>query len=577
MPEMDQTVAEQMVKGLDEAGIDILFGIDDPPPLFEAIRRSSLRSVIVRDERSGAFMADGYSRARGGVAACTGITGPGATNLATGLLEAFCSSTPLLVVLAEAIGQSYGEKVFQAFDHERFFAPLCKRVVRLESPLSASACITSAAREARQGRPRPVAVLCDKELLGEIIPAGELADAQKIDNAGAAQTKFAGNPDDIETAWQMIIGARRPIVLAGNGVLLADAGEPLVRFAERCNIPVATSMLGKGAIAETHALALGVASAYNGGVHGHGKAVTELLVDADLIITVGSDLDPVTTNEGVWPSPNASVIRIDVDGGELPTVNGRRTLGIWGDAREVLEQLLAARGESWSPLDADWTSGAQSLTQQARAVSQAWDDARDNDRLVWPGLAVREISASLAAGDAIVTDASYSSAWALDRVEQAWPGRYVFAPRGSGVLGWGLPAALGVKLARPASRVVCITGDGGLGFSLGEFETAVRNSLDVTLVVLNNQCFGFQLHGGRLRFGQDFDDLKFADVNFAELARAFGWEGVRVERFADFPESLHEALNSGCASLIELMVDPEARPPLTRFDELLHEGHKLGV
>jgi thiamine pyrophosphate-dependent acetolactate synthase large subunit-like protein len=194
---------------------------------------------------------------------------------------------------------------------------------------------------------------------------------------------------------------------------------------------------------------------------------------------------------------------------------------------------------------------------------------------VWPGAAMRVLGESLGERDAIVTDASFSSSWCIDRIQQRRAGRRLFGPRGSGVLGWGLPAALGIQVQRPHSQVTCVTGDGGLHFSLGEMETALRMGLPVTLVVLNNRSLGFQRQSDRLHEGRDYADLCFDErVDYVDVARGFGWEAVRTETEAELADAYRQARESDAPTLVEVPTDPEVWAPIAKFDGLLtrHPG-----
>jgi acetolactate synthase-1/2/3 large subunit len=556
------TVADHVVQAFEDAGVGLACGLDDPPALFASLRRSAIRTVIVHDERGGAFMVDGYGRASGRLGLCAGVSGPGATNLITGLLEAFQSSTAALAVVGEVSNPKFGRAAFQEAPHEQLLAPVTKQVVRVRRQQDARPAALHAAALATSGRRRPAALLVDADLLWE---DGAAQDGKRAAHLvlGTVGRPLSANGGDLADAAAALVSAKQPVVLAGNGVHLSGGGDVLQQVAEKYRLPIATSLYGKGSVAETLPYAIGVASAYTSGAGGCGRVARQALTEADVVLVVGSDLDPVTTNGGEWPAANATVIRIDIDEAELLTHEGIR---LCGDARSVLEQLLVidvitSRDERYL----EWLDNLCDTASAWREELHAQDLQHQDQDTVWPGAVVQEIAARLLEGDALVTDASYSSAWALDRVCQAWPGRHVFAPRGTGVLGWGLPAALGVKLARPDQRVVCLSGDGGLLFSIGELETAVRENIPITLVVLNNESYGFQRHSAIRRQGEDYADLQINGVAWADVARAFGWRGQRVTSLADFAAAFRESLDGGF-SLLEVAVDKEARPPIASFD-----------
>jgi acetolactate synthase-1/2/3 large subunit len=562
------TVGDRLAETLGGAGVSLVFGIDDPQALYAGLRKHSVRTVIVHDERSGAFMADGYSRASHRLSVCTGIGGPGATNLATGLFEAYCASVPVLAIVGEASSARPDQHAFQALSHESVFSSLTKAVVRLEHDGDPDVAIRHAITLAISGRPRPVLFLARDAHLWEADGRGGSGDAIEPNLLEYPRGRAAADAASLEVARQAIREAKRPAILAGGGVNIAEAHDELLRLAERFDIPVAVSVMGKGAFPETHPLALGVASSYTGGSIGNGVAASQCLCEADLVIVVGSDLDALTTSGGAWPSPAAKMIRIDSDAAELNSGPGIHLLA---DAREALRQLADGDCTQTRPAmpDRDWLSDIQDRVGSIRLAISAYDRSETPEGEVSPGRVVSEMQRHLNEGDAIVTDASYSSAWALDRVCQSWSGRFVFAPRGTGVLGWGLPAAIGVKLARPHSRVVCLTGDGGLHYSLAELETAVRLDLDVTVVLLNNRSFGFQRHSDIARQGADPGDLCFGKtVDYCELARAFGWQAARVSSFTELEDAYPAALTDGGPTLIEVSIGRDEIPPILKFDVL---------
>jgi acetolactate synthase I/II/III large subunit len=562
------TNGERMAETLRDAGVSLVFGIDDPQALYAGLRKHGVRTMIVHDERSGSFMADGYSRASHELSVCTGIGGPGATNLATGLFEAYCASVPVLAVVGEAGSGRADQHAFQALPHETMLGSVTKAVVRLERTGDAQVAVRHAIDLAVSGRPRPVLLVAPDDYLWETAAPVESRRSTERDALAYPRGRSAASAESIANACRAIRAAKRPLILAGGGVTVARAEAELIRLAEQYELPIVLSMMGKGAAPETHPLVLGVTSAYTSGSNGRGRLAAECLREADLVIVVGSDLDAVTTSGGSWPGESTEIVRIESDPAELVSRPGIHLLA---DAREGLRQLLESEPAELMPSarDLEWLGRMTHRIADSRETVEASDSHAGADGPVSPGRISAALQHHLGEGDAIVTDASYSSAWALDRVAQSWPGRFVFAPRGSGVLGWGFPASLGVKLARPAGRVVCLTGDGGLHFSLGELETAVRQQLDVTLIVLNNGSFGFQRHSDIARQGADPGDLWFGgQVSYAEVARAFGWKAACVSTFSEFEDAYPAALSDGEPTLLEVRIPPDAIPPIHKFDAL---------
>lgn len=564
------TVGAAMAEALADAGVDAAFGMDDPQGLWSALRGSPIRTMILHDERSAGFAASGYALAARRLCLCTGITGPGGMNLATAMLEAKQASIPVLFMIGEANPARADLHGFQTAPHERVLSPLAKACVRLGRGEDVVAAVHRAVALATGGRPGPVLLLTGDDLLWEPAPVRQRPDGPspssraRLEPGGPAASRA-----ELEAIHRSLLSARRPVMVAGGGILLGEATGPLRAVAEKYRIPVAMTVLGKGAMPDRHELCLGVASAYTGGLHGLGAMASQCLQEADAVMVVGSDLDPLTAPGG-WPADGAELIRIDIDPAELSTHPGRL---VQGDAGTVLRQLAEEAPQASRDGEYEqWLSGVVAAVRAHRERIGRLDRSPRPAGYVWPGAVMRVLSEALGERDAIVTDASFSSSWSIDRVEQRLAGRRLFGPRGSGVLGWGLPAALGIQFLRPDARVTCVTGDGGLHFSLGEMETALRMGLPVTLIVLNNRSLGFQRQSDRLHEGRDYADLRFDErVDYVEVARGFGWEAVRTETDAELADA-YRAARGDAPTLIEVPTDPEVWAPITKFDGLLARG-----
>jgi acetolactate synthase-1/2/3 large subunit len=552
----------RLVAGLADGGVPIAFGLDDPRGFFAALRRSELvKPAVIHDERAGGFMADGYARVSGRPVACAGISGPGAVNLAPALLEAWASSVPLVAVVGEFLPPTPERRAFQEAEHALF---LGRGLTKLTIEARASGELYSAARKAAEiatsERPRPVLLLVSDSLLWREVGA----EVGLTPTNGEEARPLKADAALIREASERLASAERPVILAGTGVNIARAQEQLLEVARRYGAPVATSMSGKGAIHETDPLALGVAGAYTSGAGSRGAIPRRLLREADVILAVGCDLDALTTCDWSWPGDQTQLIRVDIDEQELTAFPGTH---LHGDAAAVLGQIAT---EASVPLPEDRHAWLDRVAAEVRENSDrvaSSDLARTGSGTVWPGALMQEIAANLSPADYVVADASYSSAWVLDRIVQRRAGRQVLAPRGVGTLGWGLPAAMGVQLADPGAQVTCVTGDGAFFYGLPEMETAARWCLGLTVVLLRNGVYGSQRQSNLLAQDKDYDDLHFgASMNHCELARAMGWSAVAVDSLDDFAEARETARRSPEPWLIEVSVDPEARPPLTKFD-----------
>ena len=554
--------ADALVGGLTDGGVPIVFGLDDPRGFFAAARRSDrMRTAIVHDERLGGFMADAYARVSGRPVACAGISGPGAVNLAPALLEAQFSCVPVVAVVGEFLPPEPGLRAFQQADHASFLGKgLTKATIEVRELDELYGAALRAAQIAVSGRPGPVLLLISDALLWQEASAAGGGAAGR-DGVPPAPSP---DPDALRAARSQLAAARRPIIVAGTGVHAADAHGELLELATRLGIPVATSMSGKGAIDETHPLALGVVGAYTSGSGSRGRIPWRLAREADVVLVVGSDLDALTTDGWSWPHQDATLIRVDADARELSALPGTH---LHGDARAVLRELLGGEQPAVTGERRAWLEAIAGEVAENTSAQRGADLAVDTLGKVWPGALMQAIGDDLREADYVVADASYSSAWALDRIVQRRAGRQVLAPRGVGTLGWGLAAAMGVKLAKPEADVTCVSGDGAFFYGLPDMETAARWSMDLRLVVLDNGVYGSQRQSNLFAQDRDYDDLHFGhSLDRIGLARSMGWSAVRAESADAFRDAYRAALEAGGPWLIDVRVDPDARPALTKFE-----------
>lgn len=561
-------VGDEIADTLYEAGVRIAFGLDDPRGYWVGLRRSRIRPVIVHDERSGGFMAEAFTRAGGGLATCSGISGPGAANLVPGLLEAYLSSVPVIAVIGEKRPPTFGGREFQGVDHARLLAGVVKATVDVPTADDVRAGTTQAVRLATSGRPRPV-LLLTRDLLQQQPSPGPTPDHQpdptSAGNYVVAARAGSAHASDVETAARALLDARTVVIVLGGGAAISGAGAAASALAERLGAPIVATPMGKGVVPEDHPLACGIIAAYSCGEGGYGVTALSLLQNADCIVVVGSDLDNLALVDGQWPQAGTTIIRVDIDADEL---RAHADVALCGDAASTLEALVSALptdvpGAAERRRSAELTARR---VQDNRAEVLRQDAGFDQQGVIWPGRIVREVANTLGSGDVLVTDASFSSAWCVDRLVAVDGAPALLTPRAAGTLGWGLPAALGAKLARPSNRVIGIIGDGALFFSIGDMETAVREDIPVTIVVLDNGTYGSQRHSNLLAQGRDHGDLHFNQrTDLTLLARSFGWSAERVES----PDALAAALarRESRPQLIVAAVDPDHRPPIFKFTE----------
>ncbi|HEY0917619.1 acetolactate synthase catalytic subunit [Devosia sp.] len=556
-----RTVAQQLVQAFKRHGVEVTFGQSLPSAFQLAATGAGLRQLAYRQENMGGAMADGYARVSGKVAVVTAQNGPAAALLVAPLSEALKASIAIVALVQEVARNTVDKNAFQEFDHARLFDACSKWVRRVDRADRIDDYVDMAFTIAATGRPGPVVLLVPADLLLD-----EAVDTPRRAAPGVFPLdRTSPDPVAVADAAARLAGAERPLVIAGGGVHVSGATAELARLQEDCHLPVATTVMGKGSVAESHPLSLGVVG-YFMGSGARTKDLRALVTEADVILLIGTRTNQNGTDSWSLYPPGASYIHMDIDGTEV----GRnyRSARMVCDARPGLaalrEALLAAglekRAAARPAVEAAVSRGLASFHRLTGAV-------RGDDRSpVRPERLMADIDRRLTPASIVVADASYSSIWMANYLTARTPGARFIAPRGLAGLGWGLPMALGAKAARPAAPVICIAGDGGFAHSWAELETAVRLRLPVTVIVLNNGVLGYQKDAEDVKFGRHSDACYFSPVDHAAIARACGANGVRIERPEEFGTALDAALASEIPTLLDVITDAEARPPLTFFE-----------
>ena len=371
------------------------------------------------------------------------------------------------------------------------------------------------------------------------------------------------NPAVIETAAQLLADAAMPLIVAGGGVHLSGAQAAVARLQEVAGLPVATTAMGKGAVDERHPLSIGVIG-YFMGTRSRTRHLRTLVDEADVILFVGDRTNQNGTDSWTLFPKNARYIHIDVDGQEV----GRNyeALRLVGDAKLTLEHLARAIEAKGSAKRKRGAIEARIAAARASFAAEAGSHMQSDAAPVRPERVMSELDRVLTADSVVVSDASYSPIWAANYLTSRRPGMRFLAGRGLAGLGWGFPAAIGAKLAAGDNDVFCITGDGGFAHVWSELETAKRMGVKITVIVLNNQILGYQWHAEDVLYGGHTDACQLSPVDHAAIARACGCEGIRVERAGDFAAALERAMKSPVTTVIDVITDPQAYPPITLYE-----------
>jgi len=553
------TGAEAVVEMLKVHGVEILFGLcgDTSLPFYDALARlpHGMRHILARDERSAAYMADGYARASGKVGVCEGPSGGGATYILPGLAEANESSVPVLCINSDISVSARGRYTLTELDQGALMRPVTKWNAVLDRSQDIPRIFRAAFNQMTTGRPGAAHIALPFDV--------QNGPVDRIDVWGDATLgryparRSAPDPLFIDLAAKLLHNAAHPVFICGGGVVIAGAEQELLELAERLSAPVATTISGKGSIAEEHPLAVGVVGS-NGGT-----PETRAIVDqADLIVFVGCRAGSVTTERWRHPAPGkAKVIHLDVD----PAVLGANypvDLPLVGDAKLALAALNEALAAVKRPLEA---SAVQKAKEQKFGRFQAL--AKSDDKPIKPERLVAELTQALDPDAIVVADAGTPCPYFSAYYPVRGTGRRFFSNRAHGALGYSMPAAIGAHFARPQVKCVSIMGDGSFGFTCGELETVVRYRLPIAFIVISNSTYGWIKAGQKSGYGGRYFAVDFDTTDHAAVAAAFGVKSWRVTEPNDLGTALKAALAHAGPSLVDIVCQPlhEAKAPVSEW------------
>jgi acetolactate synthase-1/2/3 large subunit len=531
---MKITGARLTMRLLERQGIDTIPGIPGGAnlPLYDALRDSAIRHVLARHEQGAGFIAQGMARVTGRPAVCFGTSGPGATNLLTAIADAKLDSIPLVAVTGQVPRAMIGTDAFQEIDTYGLTVPITKHNYLVRSAAELLDVVPDAFRVASSGRSGPVVIDVPKDVQNETIWVDRLPDPGRPDPPPA----FHG--DAIAAAATLIDQAMRPILLVGAGVIASGASDVLRRIADTACIPVASTLLGLGAMPDGHPLAIGM-------VGMHAARYTNLLLEeCDLLVALGIRFDDRATGKAAEFCPRAKIVHVDIDASELGKIK-RPDVAIEADVGAALRALEPLLRPAARPT---WTGRLAHLRDMYPLAMPGADDP------LQPYGIIRR-TAALAGPDVLVTsDVGQHQMW----VAQAFPftrPRQWLTSGGLGTMGFGLPAAIGAALASPDRPVVCFTGDGSLLMNLQELATAAEEQVAVKVILLNNARLGLVRQQQELFYGGRYHGSTFhAEPDFAAIARGFGVRAYDLGVCGDAEETLARALTEPGPVLVNVPI-----------------------
>ncbi|MBC6467857.1 glyoxylate carboligase [Actinomadura alba] len=539
---------EAVVRVLESEGVDTVFGIPGAAilPLYSALRTSPIRHITVRHEEGGTHAADGWARVTGNVGVCIGTSGPAGTNMITGLYTALADSIPIICITGQAERAKLHQESFQAVDIVEIAKPVCKWAVQLKEPAQAPWVFREAFRIARSGRPGPVLIDLPVD-----VQRGDCFYAPELDGPLAVEVPDP-RLEPVRAAVDMLLRAERPIILAGGGVIVADAAEELRSLAEYLQVPVQVTLMGKGAFPEDHPLFAGMA-----GLQTQTRWGNAAFLESDLVLAVGARFGDRHTGDLATYRRGRKFIHVDIE----PTQIGKvfePEIGIVGHARPTLAAMLGqahaltrARGAG------EWTARVGEL----RSTLRRRDDFDETP--IKPPRVFREINEVFERDTTFVTAIGLYQIWSGQFQETFLPRRYLVCGQ-AGPLGWEIPAAMGVKCAYPERKVVAVVGDYSFQFLMEEIAVAAQYNIPFVIVMINNEYLGL-IRQAEIPYGMNFAvDLHYGEggIDHVKVMDAFGCPARRVERPEEIAAALRwadeESERVRLPVLVEVMVEREA-------------------
>ena len=533
-----------MIEALKREGVKDAFGIPGGAimPFYDRLKDSGIRHILMRHEQGAAHAADGYARALGRPGLCIATSGPGATNLVTGIATAYMDSSPVVALTGQVPVKLIGRDSFQEIDIVGITNPITKYAFQLKRVSEIPRVVKKAFYIASHGRPGPVLIDFPKDIqLGEV---EHVEYPERVWVSGRGVHLPSPDMKAIGTAAIWLMEAEKPIMLVGGGVIHSGASPQVLELAELLNVPVVTTLMGKGAVPENHPLCLGM-------IGMHGKLGANMaLAEADLILAVGTRFSDRSVGPFEDLDSNARIIHVDVDESEIGK-NVRCHLPIVADAKEALEALI----------DAVKTLPPKSRTAWVEKVKELRETALESDdgKGMKPWKVMKIMRRVLPKDAIITTGVGQNQMWAALHFD-------VYAPRtfissgGLGTMGFGFPASIGAKVARPDRTVVCVDGDGSFLMTCQNLATAVVQNIPVTVVILDNRALGMVRQWQELFFNKRFVAVDLGQTpDFEKLAKAFGAEGVRVGDYEEFREALSKAINSDVPTVIDVPIEPSEK------------------
>ncbi len=536
--------AKALVKTLEHEGVTTIFGYPGAAngPIYDELSKSKIKHILTRQEQGAAHAASGYARVADKVGVCMATSGPGATNLITGIATAYMDSIPIVAITGQVSSEMIGRDVFQEVDITGATAPFCKHNYLVKDEKELIRVVKEAFYIASTGRPGPVLIDIPIDIQMREV---EFDIPETLDIRGYKPT-YEGHGRQLKKIAEAINGASRPVICAGGGVIRSNASDALVELIEKTGIPVTTTLMGISSLPAEHPLNLGMLGSH--GVYAANRAVAK----ADLLIIMGARAADRVTGKTSKFAEHATIAHIDIDPAEIGKNLGT-SIPVVGDVKTVLQQLSkyinCAYKKEWMETISEW--------KNKQIKDKKEEDSKRTEKYVNPKY-VLEVLSEITEGKAILaTEVGQNQIWAANHYKPAHAGAFLTSG-GLGTMGYGLPAAIGAKIGKPDKMIIAIAGDGSFQMNLQELATMRQWDVDVKIILFNNNRLGMVRELQKVKYESNYYAVHLdGSPDFIQLASAYGIAGEKVKQNKEVKNALTKALQEKGPYLLEFMIDPE--------------------
>jgi acetolactate synthase I/II/III large subunit len=538
------TGAKALIQALEKEGVDVVFGLPGGAnlPIYDALVDANFRHILVRHEQSAAHMADGYARIKRKAGVCFATSGPGATNIVTGIATAYADSSPIVAVTGQVPLAMIGKDAFQETDIIGVANPCTKYSFQPRAAAEIPEVVKKAVYIAESGRPGPVLVDIPKDVQ-QATADMKFPDLIKV---RGYNPNVEADLSEMARAVELLLNAERPIIMAGGGVILSGAFSELQALAELVKIPVVTTFKGKGAFPENHPLAMGPI-----GMHGHAEA-NKIILEADCILAVGARFSDRSVGKFDEFGKGMSIIHMDIDPAEIGK-NKSVDVALVGDVKSSLRTLVKMFSKKMIKRDSDspW------LKRRKELIQYYAETLKDYPREITAKKSLKKLRELLPANAIVTTEVGQCQMWASLHFDVIAPGTF-FSSTGLGTMGFGFPASIGAKAARPDVPVVDIAGDGSFNMTENSLAVSVLDKLPVIVFLMNNYMLGMVAQWQRTFYNRRYSGVhQYRCPDYVKIADAYGAQGIRAESMHDLEKAIKAALKSDVATVIDIPIDPE--------------------